>query len=65
MNLLITMIRDEDGVFVAKCPSIPGCVSQGNTEHEARRNIRLAVRECLAVRRARDQELKAKSQKPQ
>jgi predicted RNase H-like HicB family nuclease len=27
--------RDEDGVFVAECPAIPGCVSQGVTEAEA------------------------------
>jgi predicted RNase H-like HicB family nuclease len=50
MKLLITMYQDEDGVFVAECPSIPGCVSQGETEQEAERNIREAIRECLAVR---------------
>jgi predicted RNase H-like HicB family nuclease len=50
MKLLITMYQDEDGVFVAECPSIPGCISQGETEQEAERNIREAIRECLAVR---------------
>jgi predicted RNase H-like HicB family nuclease len=50
MKLLITIYQDEDGVFVAECPSIPGCVSQGETEQEAERNIREAIRECLAVR---------------
>lgn len=35
--------RDEDGVYVATCPSLPGCVSQGNTREEARQNIREAI----------------------
>ena len=50
MKLLITIYRDEDGVFIAECPSIPGCVSQGKTEDEAEENIRDAIKECLQVR---------------
>jgi len=50
MKLVITVYQDEDGVYVAECPSIPGCVSQGRTEREAEANIRDAIRECLAVR---------------
>jgi predicted RNase H-like HicB family nuclease len=50
MKLLITIYPDEDGVFIAECPSIPGCVSQGKTEEEAEENIRDAIRECLEVR---------------
>ena len=50
MKLLITIYRDEDGVFIAECPSIPGCVSQGKTEEEAEENIREAIKECLVVR---------------
>jgi predicted RNase H-like HicB family nuclease len=50
MKFLITMFRDEDGMYVAECPSIPGCVSQGRTEEEAERNVRDAIRECLEVR---------------
>ena len=50
MKLLITIYPDEDGVFIAECPSIPGCVSQGKTEHEAEENIREAIKECLVVR---------------
>jgi len=50
MKLSVTLFRDEDGVFVVECPSIPGCVSQGNTEEEALRNIQDAIRECIAVR---------------
>jgi predicted RNase H-like HicB family nuclease len=51
MTFTITMLEDEDGVFVVECPAIPGCVSQGRTPDEAEANIRQAIRECLAVRR--------------
>ncbi len=37
-------------MFIAECPAIPGCVSQGLTEVEAERNINEAIKECLAVR---------------
>ncbi len=50
MKFTITILRDEDGVYIAECPSIPGCVSQGKTEDEAMGNIRDAISECLAVR---------------
>ncbi len=35
--------QDEDGLFVATCPSLPGCVSEGNSRDEARTNIRDAI----------------------
>jgi len=37
-------------MFIAECPAIPGCVSQGQTEQEARENIQKAIKECLEVR---------------
>ena len=53
MKFVITLFQDEDGVFIAECPSIPGCVSQGKTESEAESNIRQAIKECLEVREAK------------
>lgn len=50
MKFLITLFQDEDGMFIAECPSIPGCVSQGRTEQEAEKNIKEAIKECLEVR---------------
>ena len=50
MKLLITLYQDEDGVYIAECPAIPGCVSQGATEEEAEVNIKQAIEECLEVR---------------
>ncbi len=50
MKFLITIYRDEDGVYIAECPCIPGCISQGKTEKEAEKNIQEAIKECLDVR---------------
>jgi predicted RNase H-like HicB family nuclease len=46
----VTIDRDEDGVWVVECPSIPGCVSQGKTKSEAIENIKEAIQLCLEVR---------------
>ncbi len=53
MKFPVTIDRDEDGVWVVECPSIPGCVSQGQTKEEALENIREAIRLCLEVRAER------------
>jgi len=50
MRFFITIIQDEDGMFIAECPSIPGCISQGKTLKEAEKNIQKAIKECLEVR---------------
>ena len=52
VKLLITIVQDEDGMYIAECPAIPGCGSQGKTEQDAEINIRGAIRECLEVRAA-------------
>ena len=49
----ITLDRDEDGMWVVECPSIPGCVSQGHSRDEALNNIREAIAGCLEVRAER------------
>lgn len=50
MKFVVSIQQDEDGTYIAECPSIQGCVSQGRTEAEAEANIADAIRECLAVR---------------
>lgn len=50
MKFIVSIYRDEDGMYIAECPSVPGCVSQGQTEAAAELNIVDAIRECLAVR---------------
>ena len=39
----------EDGYWVAECPSLPGCISQGETKETAIANIREAITEYIAV----------------
>lgn len=53
MKFPVTIDRDEDGVWVVECPSIPGCVSQGQTRDEALKNIEEAIALCLEVRAER------------
>lgn len=50
MKFNITLDRDEDGVWISECPSIPGCVGQGKTKEEAVDNIKDAIALCLEVR---------------
>jgi predicted RNase H-like HicB family nuclease len=52
MKFLVSLDRDETGMIVAECPSIPECVSQGKTEPEALANIREAIEPCLEARAA-------------
>lgn len=53
MKFPVTIDRDEDGVWIVECPSIPGCVSQGTTKDEAIVNIQEAIKLCLEVRAER------------
>ena len=41
--------------FVAECPSLPGCMSQGKTKSEALRNIREAIRGYIEVLKKHNQ----------
>jgi predicted RNase H-like HicB family nuclease len=50
MKLSVELHRDEDGMWVAEIPAVPGCVSQGRTRDEALANVREAAEGCLLVR---------------
>ncbi len=39
----VILYPGESGFWVAECPSLPGCVSQGDTKESAIRNIREAI----------------------
>jgi predicted RNase H-like HicB family nuclease len=43
MQYRVLIETDEDGVFVAEVPALPGCVSQGSTRAEAVTNIKEAI----------------------
>lgn len=48
MKYRIVIELDEDGMFVAECPALPGCISQGKTRAEAVANIADAIQGYLA-----------------
>lgn len=43
MEFKIRIERDEDGWYVVTVPALPGCISQGKTEEEAKKNMTEAV----------------------
>ncbi len=48
MRYRVLIEQDEDGVFIANCPSLPGCISQGKTREESLTNIKDAIGGYLA-----------------
>lgn len=55
MRYRVLIEVDEDGVFVAECPALPGCISQGGTRHEALENIKDAIAGYLESLRKHDE----------
>lgn len=45
----VIIFRGEDEYWVAECPSLPGCITQGRTKEEAISNIKEAIRGYIAV----------------
>jgi len=45
----IILYPGEDEFWVAECPSLPGCISQGKTREEAIQNIREAIQGYIAA----------------
>jgi len=43
MKLKVVLEKAEEGGYVVFAPSLPGCVSQGETREEALRNIKEAI----------------------
>jgi predicted RNase H-like HicB family nuclease len=53
VKFLVTLDRDEEGVWIAECPAISECISQGATREETLQNIGEAIKLCLEVRAER------------
>ena len=43
MKYRVILEQDEDGIVIAEVPSLPGCISQGNTRAEALVNVKEAI----------------------
>jgi len=51
LNFTVLIEQDEDGVYVAKVPDIPGCYTQGKTVEQVMGRIREAMQVCLEIER--------------
>ena len=47
MKYRVVVEEDEDGMFVAECPTLPGCISQGKTRKAALINMKDAIKGYL------------------
>jgi len=43
MKYRVLIEQDEDGMFVAEVPALPGCISQGSNREETLQNIQEAI----------------------
>ena len=50
MKFNVILEQHEDNIWIVECPTIPGCISQGETKEEAIHNIKDAIIACLEVR---------------
>lgn len=53
----VVLYPGEDGYWVAECPSLPGCISQGGTKPEALSNIKEAIEGWLETAEAHGQSI--------
>lgn len=46
---LVTVLieQDEDGIYIAKVPDIPGCYTQGKTVGQAMERVKEAIQVCI------------------
>jgi len=51
MEYTVLIERDEDGVYVAKVPDIPGCYTQGKSVLEVMERVREAIQVCIEAER--------------
>ena len=55
MRYRVLLEQDEDGVFVAEVPALPGCISEGRTRAEAVENTKEAIAAYLESLKAHNE----------
>ena len=55
MKYRVLIEQDEDGIFVAEVPALPGCISQGTTRRQVLKNIHEAIEAYLESLKAHDE----------
>ncbi|MEK6968054.1 MAG: type II toxin-antitoxin system HicB family antitoxin [Nanoarchaeota archaeon] len=53
----VVLTKDEDGVYVAEVPALPGCISQGKTKSQAVENIKEAIEGYLETLRKHNEKI--------
>jgi predicted RNase H-like HicB family nuclease len=54
LNYTVLIEQDEDGIYIAKVPDIPGCYTQGKTVEQAMERVREAIQVCLDAEELED-----------
>jgi predicted RNase H-like HicB family nuclease len=47
MKFRVMIEKDEDGVYVAQVPDLPGCATEGKTKKELMKNVKEAIQAYL------------------
>ena len=55
MKYRVLIEQDEEGMYVAEVPALPGCISQGKTRSEAVENVKEAIAAYLESLKAHDE----------
>ena len=50
MKFKVTIEKDEDGAYIAECPDLPGCMTEGDSPREALEDVTEAIVGCLKSR---------------
>lgn len=59
----VVVEQDDDGKFVAQCPALPGCISEGAKREDAVANIKDAIEGYLASLKKHDEPILPSSTK--
>ena len=57
ISVQVILEQDEDGRFIASCPSLQGCYSQGDTVEEALENVKDVIEMCVEELREEKKDL--------
>ena len=49
MKVCVRIVQDDRGGYTARCPSLPGCMSHGDTRQEACKKLDEAIRGYVAA----------------
>ncbi|HII02437.1 TPA: type II toxin-antitoxin system HicB family antitoxin [Methanosarcinaceae archaeon] len=54
LNYTVLIEQDEDGMYIATVPDIPGCYTQGKTVEQAMERVKEAIQVCIEAEELED-----------